>query len=251
MLILFIVIIFIGLISVFITNKIHLNIPSFFKRGFKKNDDEYGIYCFCGKQGCGKTFTLVDTLEQIRVNKIVICNIKSLCKSHNYVNSFNEINNDTEFVYCTDFYCIVDFLEKKGDNLQKYIIVYDEIFTLLEKGLLDKRCLSFISQMRKRKLYLLTTAQEWVEVNITFRRYVRYEIDCNMLKFPILGFAFSVNAVNDAYQMKWDAQQNEFVAPRIQTNVKKCSLAIAQLYDTFETIETSKNSNVKSRLSKF
>ena len=105
--------------------------------------------------------------------------------------------------------------------------------------------------MRKRKLYLLTTAQEWVEVNITFRRYVRYEIDCNMLKFPILGFAFSVNAVNDAYQMKWNAQENEFVAPRIQTNIKKCSLAVANLYDTFEAIETSKNSNLKSRTSKF
>lgn len=240
-------IIFVLVLRYFVSEKIHLNIPSFFKKGFKKMDDKYGVYCFCGKQGSGKTFSLVDSLEPLRKNKLVICNIKSLCLSHNYVTSFEQIKASTEFIYCSDFYKIIDFLEKQDPyQAQKYIIVFDEIFTLLEKGKLDKRCLAFLSQMRKRGLYLYTTAQEWLEINVTFRRYVRYQIECQMLSFPLLNFAFLFNKVNDAYQMKWDNLLNEYVSPRIQTNIKKCSLATANSYDTFETIETSPSKSPRS-----
>lgn len=215
-----------------IVDKVHINFKSFFRKGFPKNDDQYGVYCFCGKQGSGKTYSLVDSLEEKAHNKIVLCNIKSLCASH------------SNYIYANDFYDIMDIV-LKDENPARYIIVYDEIFTLLEKGKLDKKCLSFLSQMRKRKIYLYTTAQEWLEINVTFRRYVRFQIECNMINVPILNFALTFNKVNDAYQMKWDSLQNEYVAPRIQTNIKKCSLKVANSYDTFETIEVA-DTNKKS-----
>lgn len=127
------------------------------------------------------------------------------------------------------------------EDCSQYIIFYDEIFTLIEKGKLSKEMLSFISQMRKRHLYLYTTCQEWLELNVTFRRYVRYQVDCKMLNLKILNFAISINVIKDAYQMKWNNLENEYVCPIIKTTIKKCSKAIADSYDTFEVIKTSGN----------
>ena len=227
--------IFIFILKCIIVDKIHINIKSFFRKGFSKKDDKYGVYCFCGKQGAGKTYSLVDSLEEKSTNKTVLCNIKSLCNSHK------------NYIYMNDFYEIMDTVLSSEDP-SKFIIVFDEIFTLLEKGKLDKKCLSFLSQMRKRKIYLYTTAQEWLEINVTFRRYVRYQIECKMINIPFLNFALTFNKVNDAYQMKWDNLQNEYVSPRIQTNIKKCSINVANSYDTFETIdvaEPKKNYNFR------
>lgn len=219
-----------------IVDKIHINFRSFFRKGFSKKDDKYGVYCFCGKQGAGKTYSLADSLEEKSSCKTVLCNIRSLCASH------------LNYVYMTDFYEIMDTVLADKDP-SRFIIVFDEIFTLLEKGKLDKKCLSFLSQMRKRNIFLYTTAQEWLEINVTFRRYVRYQIECKMINIPFLDFAITINKVNDAYQMKWDNLQNEYVSPRIQTNIKKCSIKVANSYDTFETIDISephKKNNYRS-----
>lgn len=235
--------IFIILIVWIVKNKIVLRVDTFFRKGFKKNDDKYGVYCFTGKQGDGKTYSLVDTLSQTGKNKIKICNIKSLCTSGYMILGIENFDkkhiydNGYVYIYETDFNKIVQFLEKRVDA-DDFIIVYDEIFTLIEKGKLSKDCLAFLSQMRKRGLYLYTTAQEWLEINITFRRYVRYQIVCKMINLPIFNCALSINEINDAYQMKWDNFENDYIAPRIKTTIKKCSKKIADSYDTFETIET-------------
>ena len=177
----------------------------------------------------GKTYSLIDTLNSTSKGKVVISNVKSYCDSH---------KDNT--IYETDFGKIYEMLKNKEDCSQ-YIIFYDEIFTLIEKGKLSKEMLSFISQMRKRHLYLYTTAQEWLEINVTFRRYVRYQIQCKMFNLPLFNCALSINEVNDAYQMKWDNMENEYVCPRIRTTLKKCSKEIADSYDTFEVIKTSGN----------
>ena len=235
-------IILIFLLIIFITyiikNKIVIRFDTLFRKGFKKNDDKYGVYCFTGKQGDGKTYSLVDILDQIGKDLIKICNIKSLCESGKYLIGIDNYNNqNVDYIYETDFNKIVEFLENRPDA-KNFIIVYDEIFTLIEKGKLSKDCLAFLSQMRKRGLYLYTTAQEWLEINITFRRYVRYQISCKMINLPIFNCALSINEINNAYEMKWDNLQNEYIAPRIKTTIKKCGLKIANSYDTFETIKT-------------
>lgn len=177
----------------------------------------------------GKTYSVIDTLSTQAINKTVITNVKSYADSH----------QDTS-IYESDFGLIYEMLKDKED-CSNYIIFYDEIFTLIEKGKLSKEMLSFISQMRKRHLYLYTTAQEWLEINVTFRRYVRYQIQCKMINLKLFNCAISINEINDAYQMKWDNLENEYVCPRIKTTIKKCSLELANSYDTFEVIKTSGN----------
>ena len=161
----------------------------------------------------GKTYSVIDTLSNISQDKIVITNVLSYYNSH----------KDTS-IYESDFGNIYAML-KNLDNCENYIIFYDELFTLIEKGKLTKDMLSFISQMRKRHLYLYTTVQEWLELNVTFRRYVRFLVECKMKNLKLFNCAFSINVIKDAYQMKWDNLENEYVCPVIKTGGKLTSSA--------------------------
>lgn len=231
---------FILIILVFyiIKNKVVIHITSFFKKGFKLKNNKFGCYCATGKQGSGKTLyviTFINELKKIIPNMKVITNVESFA------------NRNKDFVvFNNNFYDIIEKF-KNGTYDKSYVIFYDEIFTLLEKGKLDKSILSFISQLRKRSLYLFTTAQEWLEINVTFRRYVRYQIECGMISLPLFNCALMINKINNAYLMSWDNIQNEYIAPRIKTSIRKCSLNYANQYDTFEIIDENKNINPISK----
>lgn len=123
--------------------------------------------------GDGKTYSVCDYLSERKGYKI-ISNVKSYCDNHQGL-----------ALYEDNFYTIIKkFNDGTYDN--KYIIFFDELFSLLQKGKLNQDILNFISQLRKRQIYLVTTVQEWLEINVTFRRYVRYEIDCKMCNVPLL-----------------------------------------------------------------
>lgn len=164
---------------------------------------------------------------------IVLTNIKSYSQS-------------SDSVYIKDFLQIIDYckrfesLKSKGEVDGNLIILFDEIFTVIEKaGSLKSEFLSFISQMRKRGIIFVSTAQEWAEINITLRRYCRYQISCSMKSLPICNLAICTNLVNDGDGIYWDSDCQEFLAPLLQTNVFKGNLSICNLYDTFETIDTT------------
>lgn len=221
----------------------HLSIDwkSLYRKGFKKIDNAFGLFCYCGKQGHGKTYSAVKfCIEQkLKNNSTIITNVKSF----NVFSDTIYIDDITELISY-----VLDYLDNWGDeeNPPPIIIFFDEIFTILEKQTrINKEILSFISQLRKRKIIFVTTAQEWLEINVTFRRYVRFQIDCNMISLPILHTAFLINAINDGEQLKWDSEANEYVAPRIATNFSKGNLSIIESYDTFETISTNNTTKPK------
>lgn len=82
----------------------------------------------------------------------------------------------------------------------------------------------------------LTTAQEWLEINMTLRRYCRYQIDCNMRN--IFGLGILIKLFYDAESMKWSNEENEYVAPILEMTISKCNVEVANSYDTFEQIKT-------------
>lgn len=43
------------LVFKFFSAKIHIKLYTFFKKGFKKFDNAFGLFCYTGKQGKGKT----------------------------------------------------------------------------------------------------------------------------------------------------------------------------------------------------
>lgn len=222
------IILFVYLLFAFFNAKIYIDFKTFFKKGFKKLDNAFGLYCYTGKQGKGKTYSAIKFLieQKLQHGYIILTNVKSF-------NAFD----DTLYFQTIDE--LIDKAIELTKNGKKIIIFFDEIFTILEKRTpMNKKILSFISQLRKRQIVLVTTAQEWSEINITFRRYVRYQISCNMFSLPFIHTAFIFNSINDGDLIYWDNDQQEFIAPRISANFSKGNLSIIKAYDTFETIHT-------------
>ena len=125
-------------------------------------------------------------------------------------------------------------LKLRGEH--DIVIFYDEIFTELTKfSKINTDVLDFLSQMRKRRIIFLTTAQEWAEIPLTFRRYCRYQINCKLIRIPIFKGILIKNFM-DAENMKWSNDDNDFVAPLIENTVSHLQIKVADSYDTFEQI---------------
>lgn len=119
---------------------------------------------------------------------------------------------------------------------------------MIEKaGALKKEFLSFLSQLRKREIIFVSTAQEWSEINITLRRYCRFQIACNMQNIKFNKKALCINLINDGDGIKWDNDSQDFIAPLLETNIFKGNKEIIEKYDTFETIDTAKEGLNKSK----
>lgn len=227
---LIILVIIITLFYYCFSQHLHINFKTFFKKGFKKFDNDFGLYCFTGKQGKGKTYSATKfCLDQQKIyDYTILTNIKSFAET------------SSNILYISDINTIIDYCVKYENNEEKVIIFFDEIFTILNKNTpINKKILSFLSQLRKRHIIFITTAQEWSEINITFRRYVRFQIACNMISLPLIKTAIVINAVNDGDLIKWDNDSQDFVAPRLQTNISKGLKSVIDRYDTFETINTN------------
>lgn len=196
---------------------IRIKFKTFLRKGFAPKRGKFGVYCYCGKQGQGKTYSVVEFLRQNK-DKEIYCNISTVQGiKYTYFNGFDQLLQ----------------LRDKHDC----IIVYDEIFTALTKtSKMNTDVLDFLSQMRKRRIIFLTTAQEWLEINITLRRYCRYQIDCTMRN--IFGLGILIKRFYDAEQMKWSSEDNEYIAPILETSISKCNVCVANSYDTYEQIKT-------------
>lgn len=194
-----------------------IKIKTFFKKGFSARRGKFGVYCYCGKQGSGKTYSAVEFLLNNK-DMPIYSNVASI--------------KGIDYEYFTGF----DNLLKLRDK-SDCIIFYDEIFTALTKSSkMTSEVLDFLSQMRKRRIVFITTAQEWLEINITLRRYCRYQIECSILSIAKLSIL--IKRMYDAEQLKWSNDDNEYVAPLIETTISKCNLSVANSYDTFEQIKT-------------
>ena len=210
---------------------LHIDFRSFFKRGFKKIDNKFGLYCYCGVQGEGKTYSAV-----------AFCN--KLVKDYHYrvITNVTSYKAFTNTIYEYDILKLIDFITKNHNkNGQKYVIFFDEIFTILMKGqAVNQDILAFLAQLRKREVIFVTTAQNWGEIPLTFRRFCRFQVLCHMISIPLINTAFTINKICDGYNARWSDEIQDFQAPIIQTNFAKGNKDIINCYDTFETINVVK-----------
>lgn len=202
-------------------NKIKIKWKTFFKKGFKIDRGLYGVYCYDGKQGNFKTYSVVEYLLQNK-DKRIYSNVKSI--------------KGVKYTPIDD----IDALLSLRDE-HDCIIFFDEIFTAITKSSKinsDVDIMDFLSQMRKRRIIFLTTAQEWLELDITLRRYCRYRIHCESINLPFITIIRK--EFQDAEHMKWSNDDNEYIAPLLETTFSKPILRVANSYDTFETIKPSR-----------
>ena len=213
----FIIFIIVLIILLFKFRHTKIKFKTFLKKGFAPKRGKFGVYCYCGKQGQGKTYSAVEFI---------------LNNSHMPIYSNVSTIKGVDYTYFNGFDNLL-----KLRNKTDCIIFYDEIFTALTKSSkINQQVLDFLSQMRKRRIIFITTAQEWLEINITLRRYCRYQIECQMLNF--FGLGILIKHFYDAEQLKWSNDDNEYIAPLLETTISKCNLDIANSYDTFEQIKS-------------
>lgn len=208
-----------GLIYYKFSHKIKIKYKTFIRRGFKPNRGIFGVYCYCGKQGQGKTYSVVEFLHNNK-DLPIYCNLTSIKGiDYTYIANFDELLS----------------LRDKTDC----IIVYDEIFSALQKNTtINKEVLDFLSQMRKRRIICLTTAQEWAEIPLTWRRYCRYQIDCRLIRIPFIN-GILIKTFKDAENMKWSNDDMEHIAPLLETTITHTQKWVANSYDTYEQIHNS------------
>lgn len=237
--------------------KIKIKYKTFLKRGFVPVRGNFGVYCYCGKQGTGKTYSVVEYLQDNKKTTTVFCNIKGITGfNYFYFTGFKELikikkildynikeeEGLFEYILSLEFSeerakLLLNLIKDLNENDKQLVIVYDEIFTELQKkSNLSKDVIDFLCQMRKRKIIFLTTAQEWAEIPLSFRRFCRYQINCKMI--GIFGIGILFKTFRDAENMKWSNEEQEHIAPLIENTVTKCRKSIGNSYDTFLRISS-------------
>lgn len=214
--------------------KIKINFKSFLSKGFRPKRSGFGVFCFTAAQGGGKTTSLVAYLLDNKDKIYVFSNIHSVSIDElgiTYFKGFSELN------------AIKDRLDNGDKELwskigsKQVVFVYDELFQELMRGTkLSKDILDFLSQMRKRKFIFLTTCQYWSELPLSYRKFVRYQIDTKMI--PLIFSGLLIQRYRDGENMKWDDSEQDFVAPLVKTCVEHTRLSVVRSFDTYEKIKS-------------
>lgn len=203
-------------------NHVRIDFLSFFKASIPLARGVFGVYCFTGKQGSGKTYSLNKFIRTYKKDK------EAKIYSNVTLKDFDYIKIDS----------IEHLLSLKDEK--NCFIIFDEIFTFMTKTTkFNSEIMEFMTQMRKQENIFLTTAQEWLELPMTFRRFVRIQIECRTIPLGRFG-GVMVESYYDATQMKWSQLDNEYVAPIIALKISKYQKQFMLTYDTFERIRIMK-----------
>lgn len=197
--------------------KIYIDFISLFRKGIKVQDSIYGVYCFTGFQGSGKTMNAVDFLARnaMGARKKIYTNIDSLKLKHDYINCVDDLNPAWR-----DCFVVIDEVHKAYPKNAKT----------------DTKFYSFLQESRKHHRVVIIITQEWKEVPMWLRRPCKLIVGNHRLVRNIL-----CEEIQDARTMRWSEEENDYVCDTIQKNIKKWNKTIASLYDTEETIQWSIN----------
>lgn len=199
-------------------NKVKIDLPSFIHPTIPLDTGVFGVYCFTGHQGSGKTYSLNKFIRKHAQGKKIYSNMTL---------------KDLEYTKIESPEHLFSLIDE-----QDCYIIYDEIFSLMQKSSkMEKRGTVFLSQMRKQHIIFITTAQYWLELSVTFRRFVRIQIECRTRPLGKLG-GILTEEYFDTTQIQWDNMENEYVSPLITKKISKYEKRYMESYDTHERIDT-------------
>lgn len=205
------------IIFVIIKSKVHVDFRSFLSSTLPLKIGRFGVYCFTGKQGSGKTYSVNKFIRKHAKGKKIFSNITLKNIEYTHLHT-------------------LDQMLSLRDERECYII-YDEIFTLMSKSTkIEGELQEFLTQQRKMENIFITTAQEWLNIPIDFRRHVRVQIECTTRPLGVFGGILREHYY-DAYNMKWSQLDNEYIAPLITNKISKYEKRFMITYDTFERIK--------------
>ena len=136
--------------------------------------DDYGHYLFCGKQRQGKTTSAIWFRDYL---------IKKYKKKDKRLILFDNMGLGGYVVTKYNFPDLIDKCEYNPDKV--YIFLIDEIQSWYDKDAKDTTTLNIISrlvgqfsQVGKRQIYVLSTAQIYGRVNKSLREQCLYMVNC-------------------------------------------------------------------------
>lgn len=202
--------------------KYDVRFSTFFQRGLPKIDDRFGCYFVTGRQGSGKTYYAVTLLLQQDkkiVNKIYT-NVHSLNIPNYNICYFTDIR---ELYTNIDEYCIflIDEISRKYDRNSKT----------------DTQFYAWLNQSRKRKRIVIMITQEWRELPMWIRRPAKFMITTKPTRL-LNRFGIFTSIVGDAENLVFNKDEGEYECPPIKYIFYKRNKKIADMYDTFEAINT-------------
>lgn len=203
--------------------RIDVDFKSFFMPTLPLDRGVFGVYCFDGKQGSGKTYAMTKFIKKHAGEKKIYSNMTF------YGVDYDRIHSISHLLSLRD--------------QQNVIIIYDEILNVLNDKSIPRdirnELFEFLTQQRKMKNILLTSTQEWLSIPIEFRRFVRIQIICKTRPLGRFG-GILLEEYRDAYDMKWDQLENEYIAPRISKKYSKYEKRFMVSYNTYERVRTLK-----------
>lgn len=145
-------------------------------KGMKKTDP-FGHYLFVGRQRSGKTVSALWYAEYLR---------KSYNKKHKKVFLFSNLGIGSPVTRAT-LSPLIRHISYNPDHI--YIIIIDELQSYFPKDTKDQATLRLIdeltgefSQLGKRQIYVLSTAQIYGRVNKNLREQCLYMVNCRRSK---------------------------------------------------------------------
>lgn len=190
-----------------------IDFKSFFKKGVKKNREDFFVGLLTGYQGSGKTFLGIYLLNKLPDNRPIYTNIRSFKNSKKNIIYFEKIE---EILDNYDEYCVflIDELSKKymGKDCKK-----------------DNRFYSWLQQSRKTKRIVLLITQEYVQVPSWLRGVADTVYTTTKIKFLPLFITYKGYAVLDEESKEWTViPQKKYIYKRTKR--------IALQYDTYEPV---------------
>lgn len=183
---------------------------------------------FVGHQGAGKTISAVHYAEYLLKkypNALVFSNIKL------DVPNFQQLQ-----AHEIEEYLLKDF------GRQEVIYLLDEIQTLLraKKGALSADTLLSIQQQRKANKTILGTLQEFLDLDISYRRQLRAQVQCRHAGNVQIEFW------RDPNTLQYDSDKNDYSGKVMDIWIWHRNDEIYQKYDTYEIVRQSINTTPRT-----
>jgi SpoVK/Ycf46/Vps4 family AAA+-type ATPase len=201
-------------------------LKSFFKKTtHERNPFPVGTVLFVGHQGAGKTLSAVHYIEQLRKrfpDLLVFSNI-------DVIGATKLKPQDITDTILKDY------------GRQPVVFFLDEIQVLLrtksgnKERVLSEDTLNAISQQRKANKTIVGTLQEFLDLDISYRRQLRAQVQCRHVGDMQIEFW------RDPNSLKYDAEKNDYAGKVMDIWIWKRHNFIYKLYDTYEIVRQSIN----------
>lgn len=186
----------------------------------KRDLPPMGMRIYTAPQGHGKTLSMVHDaikLKEKYPKLYVVSNIETPISNYIFTGT-NELKKALRF-----------------DNKENGILLIIDEFQLFasKKQGIGYEVFQGLCQQRKCRRFMMGTAQDWEDVDVSARKKVKEVVKCTKV------MNLQINRIFDGYSIKWDKKENEWQCKQIGISIFKHNDNLYKSYDTFAEITTN------------